>query len=335
MSNLSSRSVNDQPVSSGTYQARWLNRSAHFQTVIPTLFRRVQAIDWQRERIATSDEDFIDVDWLTGAGSRLVILCHGLEGSSDTHYMKGMARACASAGWDVLAYNFRGCSGEPNRLARSYHGGSTDDLALVIKHALETSPYRKLALIGFSLGGNQVLKYLGERRLDRPAELCAGVAISPPCDLSACSDQLERLENKVYQIRFLRSLLTKVMSKRALIEAELGSISTKACRNIREFDDRFVAPLNGFASAEDYYQHASALPLLQSITHPTLLLSALDDPFLASTCQPVQAQINNPLLQLNYPRHGGHVSFRQRHPQQWYWGEQQAVEFLDAIDPVR
>ncbi|OUS09316.1 hypothetical protein A9Q90_03515 [Gammaproteobacteria bacterium 54_18_T64] len=314
-----------------SYQTRYLGRFGHFQTIYPSLFRRVKNVPWRRERITTADGDFIDLDWLVNAHPRLLLLCHGLEGSSNTHYIKGMALACASAGWDVVAYNFRGCSGEPNRLARSYHSGSSDDLAFVIGHLLAARPYRKLALTGFSLGANQILKYLGESRDDRPPELCGATAISPPCDLSACSDHLEQADNWLYKVRFLRSLLAKVKVKRSLIEAEIGALNTKKCRSIREFDEHFVAPLNGFASAEDYYQRSSSRQFLSTIEHPVLLLSSYDDPFLPNSCYPSAVEIDNPRVRLAYTRHGGHVSFMQAHPQGWYWGEQQNVEFLAQI----
>ncbi len=316
-----------------SYQVSGIKRSGHFQTVFPTLFRRVDSVTWQRERIDTPDDDFIDLDWLAPAQSRLVILCHGLEGSSDTHYMKGMARACVANGWDVLAYNFRGCSGEPNRRAASYHSGSSDDIALVINHALATSRYQKLALIGFSLGGNQVLKYLGEPRNDRPNELCGGVAISPPCDLAACADTLTQPQNWIYQNRFLRSLEDKINIKRQLVEKELGPINQIRCSTIREFDDRFVGPLNGFKDADDYYYHSNSRQFLPTISKPSLLISAFNDPLLPQNCYPPEEEINNSLLTLNYTRHGGHVSFMQRHPRGLYWAEQQSVAFLESITP--
>ena len=318
-------------MSTNSYRPSPWARSGHLQTIGPTLFRAVKGVVWQRERVATGDGDFIDLDWFANARPRVLVLCHGLEGCSDTHYMKGMARACAKAGWDVVAYNFRGCSGEANRRASSYHSGSTDDLAFVIAHTLAAGSYQKLALTGFSLGANQVLKYLGEQRDDRPAALCGGTAISPPCDLSACSDRLEHRENYLYRARFLRSLQAKVKVKRALIEGELGALGDISCRSIREFDERFVAPLNGFASAEDYYRQSSAGQFLATIAYPTLLLSSFDDPFLTASCYPSAAAINNPLLQLQYTRYGGHVSFMQRHPQAWYWGEQQNVAFLERL----
>ncbi|MBQ0721099.1 MAG: alpha/beta fold hydrolase [Gammaproteobacteria bacterium] len=313
------------------YRTNFWGRSGHLQTIFPALFRRVSGPGWQRERITTGDGDFIDLDWHSRGGSRLLILCHGLEGSSDTHYIKGMAQACVSEGWDVLAYNFRGCSGEPNLIASSYHSGSTDDLAAVVKHSIASQRYRQVAMAGFSLGANQVLKYLGEDRDDRPAELCAGIGISPPCDLSTCSDQLEQRQNRLYQARFLRSLQAKVRLKAALIEAQLGPVEPRPCRSIREFDERFVAPLNGFTSAEDYYQRSSCLPMLAQIAIPTLLLSALDDPLLSPACFPSAQSIANPMLSLEYSQHGGHVGFIQRHPLGWYWAEQRTVTFLQAI----
>ena len=312
------------------YEVNGFGRWGHFQTVIPTLFRRVSDINWQRERITTTDEDFIDLDWLTNDSANLVLLCHGLEGSSDTHYMKGMARACAAAGWDVVAYHFRGCSGEPNRLARAYHSGATDDLAEVISHVLQGDQYRQLTLIGFSLGGNLVLKYLGEPNSNRPAGLCGGVAISPPCDLSGCCDRLNHPQNWIYQLRFLRSLQSKMVAKGDIVKQALGVDRLPRSRSVREFDHRFTAPLHGFDGAEDYYQQSSSKQYLAQINYPSLLISARDDPFLSASCFPGRDEVSNQ-LQLQYSRHGGHVSFMQKHPSGDYWAERRCVEFLREL----
>lgn len=314
--------------SESDYQASGLRRSGHFQTIVPTLFRRVNGIHWQRQRIATTDDDFIDLDWLTNNNQKLVLLCHGLEGSSDTHYMKGMARAFAATGWDAVAYNFRGCSGQPNQQARAYHSGATDDLAEVIEQVLKAGKYQQLALIGFSLGGNLILKYLGEPNGNRPAELCGGVAISPPCDLSGSCDRLNELQNWIYEQRFLRSLNRKMVEKGEIVKQALGIDRLPNCRTVREFDHRFTAPLHGFDGAEDYYQQSSSNQFLGDISHPTLLLSARDDPFLSSSCYPTPQQVSNSNLRLQYSRHGGHVSFMQTDPLGRSWAEQQCVEFL-------
>ncbi|MBL4621253.1 MAG: alpha/beta fold hydrolase [Immundisolibacteraceae bacterium] len=322
--------TNAQPSACAGYQASGLYRSGHFQTVFPTLLRRVTGVSWQRERITTADQDFIDLDWLSGGHSRLVLLCHGLEGDSDTHYMKGMARAVSAAGWDVVGYHFRGCSGEPNLLARAYHSGATDDLAKVIDHVLSGGQYQQLALVGFSLGGNLVLKYLGEPNNNRPPQLCGGVAISPPCDLSGCCDRLDEAQNWIYQQRFLLSLQGKMNAKGEIVRRALGVDQLPKCRSVREFDHRFTAPLHGFDGATDYYQQSSSKQFLGEITHPALLISAWDDPFLSPSCFPEKGQVSDQ-LQLKYSQHGGHVSFMQRDSSGDYWAEQRCVEFLAAF----
>lgn len=316
-------------VNSNPYTATGLHRFGHYQTIVPTLLRRVEGIHWQRQRIDTADGDFIDLDWLTGDHQRLVLLCHGLEGSSDTHYMKGMARACLRAGWDVVAYHFRGCSGEPNRLARSYHSGATDDLAEVIGQVLKTGHYRQMGLIGFSLGGNLVLKYLGEPNDSRPAQLRGGVAISPPVDLAGCCDRLNQAQNWLYQWRFLRSLQGKMIAKGDLVKQALGVDQLPRCRSVWEFDHRYTAPLHGFDGAEDYYRQSSSRQFLGEINYPALLLSAGDDPLLSPGCFPGVDEVSDQVT-LQYSHHGGHVSFMQRHPSGWYWAEQQCVEFLKS-----
>lgn len=312
------------------YQASGFARSGHLQTILPTLFRRVAGINWQRERMNTADGDFIDLDWLNHGRDRVVVLCHGLEGSADTHYMKGMARAFSAADWDVVGYHFRGCSGEPNLLARAYHSGATDDLTEVIDHVLSRGQFKQLALVGFSLGGNLILKYLGEPNDQRPAELCGGVAISPPVDLSGCCDRLNQAQNWVYQQRFLRSLQGKIIAKGELVKQALGVRTLPRCRSVREFDHRYTAPLHGFDGAEDYYRQNSAGQYLALIDYPALLISALDDPFLGASCFPGRDQVNQQ-LQLLYSQHGGHVSFMQRHPSGSFWAELQCVEFLQAV----
>ncbi len=318
-------------VNNNPYTANGLHRFGHYQTIVPTLLRRVEGIHWQRQRIELTDGDFIDLDWLTGDHQRLVLLCHGLEGSSDTHYMKGMARACQRAGWDVVAYHFRGCSGEPNRLARSYHSGATEDLVEVIAKVMESGRYRQLALIGFSLGGNLLLKYLGEPGHNYPQQLVGGVAISPPCDLAGCCELLNRRHNWIYQKRFLHSLMGKVRTKQALIKSVLKINQLPRCQSIREFDEFYTAPLHGFDSADDYYQRNSSRQFLPSVYRPALLISARNDPLLSEHCYPDSAEVDNELLYLLMTDHGGHVSFMQRHPDGHYWAEAKAVEFLATV----
>lgn len=203
-------------ISTSSYHATGMRRSAHFQTIYPTLFRSVQCRRYQRERINTVDGDFLDLDWARHNHDRLVIMAHGLEGSTDTHYMRGMTKACELAGWDTLGFNYRGCGGTINTKAHGYTSGGTDDIAHVIEHAMSTNRYRVLALVGFSLGGNIVLKYMGENRTDYPRELCGAAAVSAPCHLSSCTAQIQRVENRIYHARFVRSLVATMMQKKTL-----------------------------------------------------------------------------------------------------------------------
>ena len=193
--------------------------SPHIETIVPALFRRVRGVNYRRERLETDDGDFLDLDWLDQEEKRtLAILCHGLEGDSARPYVKGMARAFSIRGYDVLAWNYRGCSGEMNRLPRFYHSGATDDVHRVVQHAIKNG-HDEIFLIGFSLGGNLALKYLGESK--RPTEVRAAVAFSVPLDLEASCRQISQLENWLYAQRFLGNLKEKIRKKAQAIPARV------------------------------------------------------------------------------------------------------------------
>ncbi len=315
------------PLLESTYRAPRGFGNGHVQTIYPALFRRVPVITRQRERITTPDGDFLDLDWHASNATRLAVLSHGLEGDSSNTYIQGMAHALARAGWDILAWNFRGCSGEPNRILRSYHSGATEDLAAVI--ARVPPRYTRLALVGFSLGGNMTLKYLGEPAPD--PRVCGAVAFSVPCDLASSACQLESLFNRIYMRRFLRSLRGKVREKMARFPGRLSDAGLDTMRTFREFDGAYTAPMNGFASAEDYWTRASCQPALPRIAVPTLLVNALDDPFLPPACFPVEEARASASFHLETPRRGGHVGFVSFNPQNEYWSERRAVEFLGGV----
>lgn len=307
--------------------------NGHLQTLVAARLRRVADVTYTRERITTPDADFLDLDWSRGGARRVVVISHGLEGNTSRSYVRGMVRAVRGAGWDALAWNFRSCSGEPNRHLYSYHSGSSDDLALVVDHALAAG-YEQVALVGFSLGGNVTLKYLGERGAAVDPRLCAAVAVSVPTDLAAASAELARPANRLYMWYFLRSLHTKVRQKIALFPGQLDDADFDNVRTFRDFDDRYTAPLHGFRDAEDYWRQCSSKPLLPHITLPTLLLSATDDPFLPAACYPEDEARQSPGVQLVTPTRGGHVGFID-----WgsgrYWSEQQALAFLQHTAPIR
>lgn len=306
---------------------RWLP-GGHAQTIFPAIFRRVPVITRRRERLETVDGDFLDLDWNRTGSPRLAILSHGLEGNAHNACVQGMATALARAGWDALAWNFRGCSGEPNRLLRSYHSGVTEDLAIVVERALAEPGVRTIALVGFSLGGNVTLKYLGERGGDMDPRVIAAVAFSVPCDLAASSRALERRANRLYMDRFLVSLSAKVREKMKMFPGALRDDGLDGMRTFREFDAAYTAPLHGFRDAEDYWARASCRSDLPRIAIPTLLVQAGNDPFLAPECFPGEEARASRWFHLEAPAAGGHIGFTPRSGAGEYWSETRAADFL-------
>jgi uncharacterized protein len=317
------------PLKPSDYRPPWWLRNGHVQTLFPFLFRRVARVPYVQERISTPDKDFLDLDWLRSSRTRLAVISHGLEGSSRAKYVRGMALALQRRGWDVLAWNFRGCSGEPNRCPRLYHSGVTDDLHLVLTHALGVGGYAHAALVGFSMGGNQILKYLGENPGLVPRQVRAAAAFSVPCDLEGAATAMARPENRIYMARFLRSLRAKIREKSRRFPGCLSLDGLAAMRTFQEFDDRFTAPLHGFADARDYYRSSGAIRFLETLALPVLLVNAADDPFLGPSCFPRQQARAHPFLHLECPEHGGHVGFAGRMP--LYWSESRAAEFLEEF----
>lgn len=315
------------PILSCDYTPPIAFRHGHVQTIYAGALRRVSGVRYHRERIETPDGDFLDLDWSRVGAERLALLSHGLEGSTKSRYMLGMARALNRRGWDVLAWNYRGCSGETNRLPRSYHSGATEDLQTVLAHALVG--YRSAGVVGFSLGGNLTLKYLGERGSALDERIRAAAVFSVPIDLAAGSDRLAHRANALYMRRFMNSLRRKVLVKAAAHPRAFDVSGIRRMRTFYDFDDRYTAPLHGFAGAEDYWTRCSSLHFLKDIAIPTLLVNADDDPFLPPVCYPVDVAREHPMLFLCVPRFGGHVGFIELNGDGEYWSERQAGAFLD------
>lgn len=309
--------------------ALWL-RNGHVQTLFARLMRRVPEPAYRRERITTPDDDFLDLDWAECGSSRLAVISHGLEGSSQSIYVRGMVNALMARGWDCLAWNFRGCGGEMNRTARLYHSGSSDDLRVVVRRALENGRHRQLAVVGFSLGGNVTLKFLGEEGAAADPRIRCGAGVSVPCDLSTSSRVLARPINRIYMRHFLRSLNSKALTKARRFPGSFNIDRLAHNRTFHEFDDQVTAPLHGFADAEDYYAKCGSAGFLRSIAVPTLLLNALDDPFLSPKCYPRAAAEANAALTLETPRYGGHVGFLLQPRDPRTQAEIRVGEFLDA-----
>jgi len=322
-------------IASSSYRPPFLYRSAHLGTSLPTMLRRISPLPMKRQRLETPDGDFIDLDiwWQPGQASgspetSTVVLCHGLEGNAQRQYMQGMARKFGQGGWNVVGYNYRGCSGEPNRQPYSYHSGATADLRLVLD-SLQKENQSVRALVGFSLGGNLILKYLGEDPGSVLPSLTAAVTFSVPVDLGACSLQLMRRENTFYQLRFKRKLGAKVRQKAVMFPDQVDPSHLEYARTLWDFDEYYTGPLSGFADAEDYYSQCSSRQFLPNIKLPTLLVSALDDPFLPGECYPRQEAADSEFFHLETPDHGGHVGFHM--PGGTYWSEQRAWEFVHSV----
>lgn len=311
----------------------WLP-GGHLQTIFPALFRRVTRVTTRTERLELADGDFIDMEWAERGQDRLAILSHGLEGEVRAGYLQGMAAALVKRGWDVLAWSFRGCGGTPNRLPILYHSGATGDLHAVVSHAIANHPAGAIDLIGFSMGGNLTLKYLGEAAPDLSPRLHRAVAFSVPCDLACSSRQLSLPSNRIYMERFLRPLRMKVRAKARMfpdLMERLDLTNLDRIRTFREFDDRFTAPLHGFRDAADYWERSSSRQFLPHIALPTLLVNALNDPFLGPACYPHEEAAASPSFHFESPQTGGHVGFPAFGTNGEYWSESRALEFLDQL----
>ena len=309
----------------------WL-RNPHLQTVWPTLFRKLDFEPDVTERLDTPDDDFLDLDWYRRGNRRLLVLSHGLEGYSRRPYVLGMASAALAQGWDVLAWNFRSCSGEMNRQPRFYHSGASEDLATVVDRALaDEAAYESVALGGFSMGGNMTLVYLGERGSAVDPRISGAAVFSVPCDLAGSAEQLGRRANRFYMKRFIQELRAKMEEKHAVYPDLINLEGVETMRTFREFDDQFTAPLHGFRDAEDYWFRCSSRRFIGAIRVPTLIVNAVDDPFLSASSFPEKEVAGNSLVRLEVPDHGGHVGFVGDERGGFYWSEWRAMEFLSSV----
>ena len=290
--------------------------------------RRIVDVTYERERLELVDGDFVDLDWSRVGSRKAAIISHGLEGSSRGAYVRGMVRAFNRRGWDGVALNSRGCSGEPNRLPRFYHSGATEDLWSASEHVARLG-YERVALVGFSLGGNVTLKLLGELGGRVPPWLAGGVGISVPCDLKSSAEAMARPVNRPYMKRFLVDLRAKLRSKQARFPKEMDDSGYDKVRTFRHFDDRYTAPLHGFRDAEDYWARCSSRFHFEQIRCPALLLNAEDDPFLALDCFPREIAIRHECFHLEAPAQGGHVGFvGDGLRADEYYSERRALEFF-------
>ena len=316
--------------------AWWLN-NAHLQTIYPALFRRTIALsDVWRERLETPDKDFIDLDWCGTGQKPLVILLHGLAGSSDSGYIKGLQKILQDQGYRSVALNFRGCSGQSNNLARCYHSGDTDDIHFLYQTLRQREPGTPLAVVGFSLGGNVLLKWLGEQG-DKLSLFCA-ISVSVPFVLSACASKLDAGFSRIYRNNLIKELKQYLSIKHQHLfntgqgkEAEkisgLGDLSV--IKSFWQYDERVVAKLHGFRNAKEYYQQSSSRQFLNQIAVPTLLIQSADDPFMTPEVVPQVNELADKVY-IELTKSGGHVGFiTGRMPfRPLYWLEQRIPAFI-------
>ena len=316
-----------------SYAPPWWLAGANVQTLAGKFLRPAPVGMFTTERIETPDGDFLDMAWMpeTDPAAPLVLVLHGLEGHTRRGYMVQTCLTLTDRGLRAVGLNFRGCSGESNRAPRFYHSGETEDVGFVLGLLRNRFPTRPIMAIGFSLGGNILLKYLGEQGTNNAAAVSAAVAISVPYDLSAGAEALERGGmNRIYAGYFLRSLVAKVRAKKEILANILDLDAVLASSTIRDFDDAATAKLHGFAGAEDYYRKSSSSRFIQSVRIPTLLLHSRDDPFLPVAALPLSAIEANPFLTLVLTEGGGHVGFFEGGPP-WnpaFWMEEQTASFL-------
>jgi len=312
--------------SSYTSPLRYLHNQ-HVETLVPSLLATVSSVAYERERLELPDGDFLDLDWIRNGNSQLVILSAGMEGNSDRHYMKRAAKYFSERGWDVLAWNYRGCSGELNRLAKFYSYADTTDFRAVINYGIEKGGYTQAALVGFSMGGCQVTKYLGEEPGPHP-RIIASVSFSVSCNLKDSMEETEKPKNFIYNRYFVNKLKEKLQRKAAL-HAEIRSIPIE---KIKAFDDylRFYnIPFHHFKDANDFYAQSSCEQYIPSIRVPSLMVNALNDPMLGPQCYPYKAAEQNSFFYLETPKTGGHLGFSLANSKN-SWMEIRAYDFLSS-----
>ena len=292
-----------------TYRApAWLP-GGHLQTIYPYLFRRLPAPPLRRTRHETPDGDFVDIDWLDGrAQAPLVVLFHGLEGCSGSHYARALLRACKRHGWRAAVPHFRGCSGEPNRLPRAYHSGDHEEIEWMLRTTATQASDGPRFAVGISLGGNALLKWLAREQAGAGRLIARAAAVSAPMDLATAGHRLGRGFNRVYTWNFLQTLKRKSLAKLHMHPGIYDRRAVAAARNLYEFDNVVTAPLHDFRDTDDYWTRASSKGELRRIGIPTLIVHARNDPFLPGAHLPVPAEVA-PIVTLDLPDHGGHVGF--------------------------
>jgi predicted alpha/beta-fold hydrolase len=308
------------------FRPLWWLRNPHLQTLWPVFLRRRPPLDLRWERLELSDGDFVDLAWHDARGP-LVLVLHGLEGSLHSHYAAAVMAALAAASYHAVFMHFRGCSGEPNRLDRAYHSGDTADVARVAEHAAGVAGKALYAVVGYSLGGNVLLKWLGEQGEGAP--LATAVAVSVPFRLADGAERMSRGLSRIYERhlvgRLRKSYRRKFRRRQPPLDIDIDRID-----GFWAFDGQVTAPLHGFRDVHDYYRRSSSRQYLGAIRRPTLILHAADDPFMFPDTVPTETEISESVM-LELAGHGGHVGFIGGRLMPEYWLEGRILSHLDAM----
>jgi len=307
------------------YSPSLFYRNGHINSMYTFFFRNPEPPPYKRLIINTPDDDFFEVNTLFSGQERCLFLCHGLEGSTGSQYMLGLSKWASEAGWDVIGMNYRGCSGKPNKQLISYHSGFTRDLNHLVHHFKDK--YESISIVGFSLGGNILLKYLGEDPNLLPNNLHKAVAISTPIDPSSASQQLKKFQNKPYARNFLKSLFGKIREKHKIYPDEIDLSYIPKIKEIWDYDEYYTSQIYGFKGAEDYYAKCNSKQFLRNIKIDTMIINALDDPFLPKSCFPFEEAKDNKHLHLLASKYGGHVGFYSKKTKP-FWHEKKILSFL-------
>lgn len=305
-------------------------KNGHFNTMYRPLFMK-DVCKYERKRITTWDNDFIDLDYSKVGSKTLVLLIHGLEGSSNSKYIASTSNYLNNKGLDTVCFNLRSCSGEDNLLLSTYHSGKTEDVDFVVNYLIENNNHDNILIIGFSLGGNLTLKYLGEYQEKLSHKVKGGIAISVPIDIGSAEVEMEKLKNKLYMEMFFKTMKNKILEKsHKFPEYQLDKDQVFKATKFKHLEHLYTVPVFGFKSPEDYWKKASSKPFIPKIDRPTLLINAKDDTFLSSECYPTKEAIHSNIFYLETPSYGGHCGFISSFKaQENTWLEERITRFIE------
>lgn len=305
-------------------------KNGHFNTMYRPLFMK-DTCNYLRKRVTTWDEDFIDLDFSLVGSETLVLLIHGLEGSSESKYMASTSNFLNNKGLDTVCFNLRSCSGEDNLLLATYHSGKTEDVDFIVNHLLNTYDYENLILVGFSLGGNLTLKYMGEYQEKLSDKIKGAIAVSVPIDIATAEVEMEKLKNKLYVEMFFKTMKNKILEKAYKFpEFKLDKEKLFKATKFKQLEYLYTVPVFGFKNPEDYWKKASSKPYISKIDRPTILINAKDDTFLSAECYPRKEAIKSNYFFLEIPTFGGHVGFMSSFkPHENTWLEKRIARFIE------